>query len=170
MRQYSNIDVSQREEYERKIDLLTSLNKTLIGAIPDLMFVLSRNGTIINYKAEDRSLLYVQPDSFLGKNVKDCLPADVALLALDKIEEIISAGPVSPFTFSLAIDNKVHIYECRMSYDGNDEFIALVRDFTGAKKNRKRTFKKRYITRSHFKGQPAFASRKTFKRNHKRIF
>ena len=134
MGQYSNIDVSQREEYEREIDLLASLNKTLIGAIPDLMFVLSRNGTIINYKAEDRSLLYVQPDTFLGKNIKDCLPADVARLAMDKIEEILSTGLISPFTYSLTIDNKVHFYECRMSYDGKDEFIAIVRDFTEQKK------------------------------------
>jgi PAS domain S-box-containing protein len=134
MGQYSNTDVSRKQEYEKKIDLLTSLNKTLIGAIPDLMFVLSRDGTIKSYKAEDRSLLFVQPDIFLGKNIKDCLPADVALLALEKIEEIISEGMVPPFTYTLTINNKVHFYECRMSYDGIDEFIALVRDFTEQKK------------------------------------
>ncbi|MDD2280310.1 MAG: PAS domain S-box protein [Bacteroidales bacterium] len=142
MRQYSNIDVTQIEEYEKKIDLLASLNKTLIGAIPDLMFVLSRNGTIINYKAEDRSLLYVQPDTFLGKNIKDCLPADVARLAIEKIEEILSTGQISPFTYSLTVDNKVHFYECRMSYDGKDEFIALVRDFTEQKKIENELLKK----------------------------
>lgn len=47
--------------------MLTSLNKTLIGAIPDLMFVLSCDGTIINYKADDKSLLDTNRDIFLEK-------------------------------------------------------------------------------------------------------
>lgn len=110
-----------------------SVNDTLLEAVPDLMFVMSRDGTIINYKAEDSSLLYAPPSDFLGKKISAVLPKHVAEQTLSKIEEIYKLGKIPPFTYTLEINNESRHYESRMTYDGNGLFVALVRDFTEQK-------------------------------------
>lgn len=110
-----------------------SINDTLIGAVPDLMFVMSRDGTIINYKADDSSLLYAPPSCFLGKKISEVLPKSVAQQTLSKIEEVFKNGKIPPYTYTLDINKEYRHYESRMSYDGNGRFIALIRDFTEQK-------------------------------------
>lgn len=110
-----------------------SVNDTLIGAVPDLMFVMSRDGTIINFKADDSSLLYAPPSYFLGKKISAVLPKHVAEQTLSKIEEIYKLGKIPPYTYTLEINNESRHYESRMTYDGNGLFVALVRDFTEQK-------------------------------------
>lgn len=109
------------------------VNDTLIGAVPDLMFVMSRDGTIINYKADDSSLLYAPQSDFLGKKISAVLPQHVADQTLSKIEEIYKFGKIPPYTYTLEINNESRHYESRMTYDGNGLFVALVRDFTEQK-------------------------------------
>ncbi|EKD32336.1 MAG: Sensor protein [uncultured bacterium] len=110
-----------------------SFNDTLIGAVPDLMFVMSRDGTIINYKADGSSLLYAPPSDFLGKKISAVLPQHVAEQTLSKIEEIYKFGKIPPYTYNLEINNESRHYESRMTYDGNGLFVALVRDITEQK-------------------------------------
>src|SRR5690349_271113 len=49
-------------------------NGAILRAIPDLMFVMLRDGTYVDYHARDPKLLFVPPSAFVGKKVRDVLP------------------------------------------------------------------------------------------------
>src|SRR4051812_16989512 len=49
-------------------------NKAILSALPDLMFVLTRDGIYVDYNARDESALHLQPSEFLGKKMHDIMP------------------------------------------------------------------------------------------------
>ena len=51
-------------------------NTAMLRAIPDLMFVLRRDGTYVDYHARDPSSLFTTPDQFLGRTVHEIMPPD----------------------------------------------------------------------------------------------
>ena len=63
------------DELRAAVDSAEARNGALLKAIPDLMFVLQSDGTFVDYHARDPTALFVPPDTFLGKNVRDVLPA-----------------------------------------------------------------------------------------------
>ena len=70
------IEESRRE----RRTILESEHRTsaILRSIPDLMFLLSRDGTYLSYYASSTEELLVSPDSFIGKNMRDVLPPDLA--------------------------------------------------------------------------------------------
>src|SRR6478609_7473430 len=47
------------------------LSAALLQAIPDLIFVIGRDGTYLDYYARDLSGLLLPPDQFLGKKMRE---------------------------------------------------------------------------------------------------
>src|SRR5262249_46455299 len=58
----------QRRRSEDALVQSEARNSAMLRAIPDLMFVIGRDGTYLDYHAKDPRLLYVSPDRFLGRN------------------------------------------------------------------------------------------------------
>src|SRR4030095_8600829 len=50
----------------------------MLRALPDMMFLLSCDGVYLDYHARDPSDLLVPPSSFLGRNMREILPPDLA--------------------------------------------------------------------------------------------
>jgi rsbT co-antagonist protein RsbR len=50
---------------------------SLLDAIPDMLFRVTREGLIIDYKARSGEKLFMPPELFLGKYVSEVLPLDV---------------------------------------------------------------------------------------------
>lgn len=50
----------------------------MLRALPDLLFVFNRDGAYEDYYAPIASALYVPPEGFLGKHVRDVMPPDLA--------------------------------------------------------------------------------------------
>src|SRR6476659_6123676 len=61
-------------------------SSAILRAIPDLMFVMLRDGTYIDYHARDPKLLFVPPSVFIGKKVRDIMPPRLADVMMDAIE------------------------------------------------------------------------------------
>src|SRR6185437_8192134 len=49
-------------------------NRALLNAIPDVMFLLTRDGIYLDYHAKEKDLLLVPPEHFLGRNVSEVMP------------------------------------------------------------------------------------------------
>src|SRR5262249_52952766 len=63
---YSRADLLRRET---ALERSEARNRALLNAIPDLMFLLSRDGTYLDFHAKAPEDLLVPPEQFLGKKV-----------------------------------------------------------------------------------------------------
>ena len=126
-------DITERVQAEELLKESESRATALLEAIPDLMFRLDSQGVFLDYKAE-KSELYVQEDTIIGKNNRDIFSPAFAEFIDQKIGDTLDSGEMQTFEYQLPIPKRGLVdYEARMVKSGEDEVIAIVRDETERK-------------------------------------
>jgi len=107
--------------------------KTILNALPDLMFIQSRDGIFLDYHVADHNMLYLPPDRFLGHPVHDVFPPDLADRFLQVIDKTLSTGQLQIVEYRLPIGGQRRFFEARLVPYGKDRVMAIVRDITERK-------------------------------------
>ena len=126
------LDITERKTMENALRESEARNKALLEAIPDLMFVLSENGDILDYKAVNHNDLYAAPEEFLGKNLLEIMPPDVTDLTMEKMKNLKGTGGIETYEYALQM-NGLEYFESRLVPYGTDKYIAIVRNITERK-------------------------------------
>jgi PAS domain S-box-containing protein len=127
------LDITERKKMENALRDSEARTKAILEANPDLMFVLNEKGTILDYKAESEEELYKSPEEFLGKDIYEIVPPELAELTLEKILKVKETGTLHTYEYSLDI-NGLQYFESRVVPFGDDKFIAIIRNITEKKK------------------------------------
>ena len=128
-------DITDRKQAEKAQKNSENHAHALISAIPDMMFMLSRQGVYLDYKADIESLSY-QMQSIIGKKNRDIMPPEFCDLIDEKINLTLQTGQMQVFEYQLQLPSKeICEYEARMVSGSSDEVIAIVRDVTERKKS-----------------------------------
>jgi len=127
------VDISERMEAERALVESEMTREALLNAIPDLMFQMSREGIFLNYKASHADQLAVSPHDFIGVNIQDVLPGDLARLTLGKIENTLLTRVMQIYEYSLQVplgSGKEKQFEARMVPISDNDVMVIIRDIT----------------------------------------
>ena len=108
-------------------------NGAILRAIPDLMFVLLRDGTYVDYHARDPKLLFVPPSAFIGKKIRDVLPPPLAEQMMDALERAYQTDDVIVVEYELPV-GEPRAFEARIVQAGADRVLSIVRDVTESKR------------------------------------
>ena len=104
--------------------------RPLLRMVPDLMFVMSRDGVYLDYHARDPHALFVPPDQFLGKRMQDIFPPAMARLFEEKFEQALHSDEPVVVEYSLPMPGGEQHYETRLVRCDNDTIMTIVRDVT----------------------------------------
>src|SRR5262245_6714782 len=66
--------------------------QAILAAVPDLMFLQDADGTYLEYYARDHKHLYVSPERFLGKKMREIMPGELAQRFKDAFDEALASG------------------------------------------------------------------------------
>jgi PAS domain S-box-containing protein len=112
-------------------------NRALLNAIPDSIWLLRPDGTLIDIKTARGELfrgaeggLTQSADNLIGKTIYQLLPSGVAQQFLEKIILALRSDQVQLFEYEFAIDRQVHYFEARIVVNRPGEVLAIVRDIT----------------------------------------
>ncbi len=108
-------------------------SRALLNAVPDLMFQFDADGTIIAYEGA-RADLYRDPDDFMGKNIRDVVPADLAEATLTHIQRAHASGEMQRYEYKLPVHGEPRRFEARMAPVDDASVVALIRDVTERKR------------------------------------
>jgi signal transduction histidine kinase len=117
-----------RDEHRALLDMERQ-NSATLRALPDLMFLQTRDGVYLQHYASNLSELLVPPEAFLGKNMRDILPPDLA----DKFVaafRVATADEPSVIEYSLDLNGDKRQYEARVIALDGDRVLSVVRDIT----------------------------------------
>ena len=128
-------DITDRRRAEMALRTAEARNTAILRAIPDLMFVMRRDGTYVDYHARDASLLLVPPEQFLGKTVREIMPPDLAESVMDALERACTTGEPAGFEYELML-GELRYYEARLVPSGTDQVLSIVRDVSDARRAR----------------------------------
>lgn len=132
--------VQQKKELhdaKEKAQQSESRISALLKTIPDLIIVLDKNGTYIDYYTMETSDLFKKPEFFLGKNIADVLPPDVAVKYKKNTDIAINTKAVLVFEYSLPMSLGEEHYECKLTAFEDNKILCLIRNITQRKQAEK---------------------------------
>ena len=105
-------------------------NAAVLRAMPDMMFLMTRDGPYIDYHAPDQSALLVKPEHFLGRRMQDVLPPHVACTFEDHFARLVPGQPPTVVEYRLQMPDGEREFEARIVPSQNGRVLAIVRDIT----------------------------------------
>ena len=130
--------VVKHQRVEQTLKKSQSSNQAILNAIPDLVFQFDREGRFLAY-AGQKSKLYASPEQFLGKNLVDVIPAEIAYRFLDSIKMTLTNGEMQILTYELPFSDGIRIHEARMVPNGQEQVLTIVRDVSDLHAAQQRT-------------------------------
>jgi diguanylate cyclase (GGDEF)-like protein len=159
----ASLDRSQRELAEREAE-----KRALLNAIPDLMFRVGGDGTILDARAtEEGGPPRTQVRSTDGKPYQELpqykvLSAEVVHRGLPLVRQALQSGETQMFEIQVPLNGDTAFYEARVAASRENEALVMVRDVTERKRAEKRL---EYVSshdalsglynRAHFEGESA---------------
>ncbi|WP_214084327.1 PAS domain S-box protein [Methanoculleus sp.] len=128
-------DITDRKRAEERIREAEHRSAVLLGAIPDLMFVLSREGEYRDFQVPDVRLLALPPDEIIGKNIRDAGFSPESLDAiLQMIRRAIDTRELQRVEYELAVPSGIRQFEARLLALNDREVLCIVRDIADQKR------------------------------------
>jgi len=128
-----NIDITEKKLAEEKIEQQNERLNAIISSMPDLMFVVDKYGTNLEYYASNAEKLLAPVDRFIGTNVKELFDAETADLHVRKINECIEQHKLITYEYSICNRNSILLFEARLAPLGEDRVLTFIRDITEKK-------------------------------------
>ena len=123
-------DITERKQAERALAENEARLRTLVGAVPDMIFRFDATGKFVDYKSAE-SGTYVPPEVFLGKHYSEVLPPNVAALTKEALEKGGADKKTQTFEYQLANEaGDQDTFEARIITNETGEAVGLIRDVT----------------------------------------
>jgi PAS domain S-box-containing protein len=123
-------DVTQRKLSEEALRHSEARNRAILRAVPDMMFLLNREGVYLDYQAKDPRDLFIPPEQFLGKNIRDVMPPHLVPLFLNNLEQAAASEESCVIDYELPLAGETRHFELRMVSCDDDKILSIVRDMT----------------------------------------
>jgi predicted signal transduction protein with EAL and GGDEF domain/FixJ family two-component response regulator len=103
-------------------------NRSLLAAIPDMIFIVNRAGIIEEYLSGHGHTQEPQEGNWVNKPLEEILPPDAAQRARESIHIAMATG--KPQTYEHNLEDGRRWFESRLIAHGEDSVMAIVRDIT----------------------------------------
>ena len=126
-----NYDLTGKKSDEEKIKYQNNRLNTIIKAIPDLIFVIDKDGQYLEVITSEPEKLLINPDKIVGSNINEAFDPDLAKVFLSKIRGVLENGEIEvvKYVISLTGSASTH-FEARIAPMSKDKVMILSRDIT----------------------------------------
>ena len=107
-----------------------SRTRAMLEAIPYMIFEMDREGNILLFVPSPTIKPLLPPEEFLGRNIREVMPSDVADQTMFNIERTLESGMLQVFEYKLPAYDETRYYEASVIKNDIGTVIAMVRDIT----------------------------------------
>ncbi len=108
-------------------------HRSLTEAIPDMILLVDREGTYLEYKPSDDFAPTVPAETFLGRKISDVMPKDVTRASIEAIRQALATETLQTFEYELVKEGQLHYFEARAAPNAQGEVSLVIRDITERK-------------------------------------
>jgi two-component system, LuxR family, sensor kinase FixL len=127
------LDITAQKCAEEALAESRARNQAILLALPDIMFLLSTDGTYLDVHPRDRKDLLLPPERFIGRKVSEVMPPDLGQQIMNGFARVMAEGG-QVLEYSLPMAGERRYYEARMVRCGTEEILVIVRDVTESKR------------------------------------
>jgi formate hydrogenlyase transcriptional activator len=131
----------ETEVAARTSDLRHSENRVraIVNALPDLLFVIDRDGRYVEIVTENPRLLFREAHDMLGRTFAEVLPRPTAELLLDTVRKTVDTGTNQTVEYALEVQSGARWFEGRTSLlrsapGSAPQVVFIARDITDRKR------------------------------------
>src|SRR5215510_6559817 len=99
-----------------------------------MMFLQDRDGVFVDYYSRDAGGLLVPPEAFLGKNVREVLPGEVAERIMEVLARLDDSDQPQILEYTLSIGGEERHFEARVVKAEGHHALSIVRDVTNSRR------------------------------------
>lgn len=125
-------DITERKKAIDALAASQQRNHAILRAMPDMMFLFSRDGIYLDFYAKHPDQLLMHPENFLGKHLREVIPIGLADQFLQCFERMEETDETQVLEYGLLVQGRVRSYESRMVRTEN-QILSIVRDITDRK-------------------------------------
>jgi PAS domain S-box-containing protein len=125
------LEITERKRAEEALRQALAENEALLEAIPDLMFVINKEGDYVDFSKADAERFALPPESIIGKNVRDTgFSAEDEKEILSRLEQTLRTGETTTADYTLQTPRGPGAFEARLAKLNEDEVLVVVREIT----------------------------------------
>ncbi|MCB1916146.1 MAG: PAS domain S-box protein [Rhodocyclaceae bacterium] len=109
------VEISELKQRERRSDRLRRHLQATLNAMPDLVFVLDRDGEFREFHSSRGEHRYLSPESVLGRNLAEVLPSDAADVCREAMAEANQRGRCAGHEIQLELPDGDQWFELSVS-------------------------------------------------------
>lgn len=136
-------DITDQKKAEEELRSSEKRSKALIDAIPDILFLYSREGCYLDVEVKNDQQLtekgrqLFRSGKLIGSSVEAVLEPDIAKVVVTGIEKTLRTESLQFLEYSYSIKGQQRYFEARMVPAGDNEVMSIVRDITDSKEAEK---------------------------------
>jgi PAS domain S-box-containing protein len=111
--------------------------QSILEALPDLLFLLSKDGTFLDYHKPVSSFLLASPEQLLGRSVAEVLPKKLTEKMVTLGKRVFKTGKVQHLEYPLRVSGRNYFFETWLTCCDQDKILAIIRNITKRKKAEK---------------------------------
>ncbi|HEY6365594.1 MAG TPA: PAS domain S-box protein, partial [Candidatus Binatia bacterium] len=124
------MEITERKKAESALRESEEKNRAILQALPDLIFVQSKDGVYLDYHTKNPQALLLPPEQFIGKSMREVLPPELAQALARGFELVMQSSEPVIHEYSALIEGETRNYEARMVRHDGDKILSVVRDIT----------------------------------------
>ena len=126
-------DITKRKQAELELKQSNQRNEAILEALPDIMFVFSRDGVFLDYYASKTDDVLMAPEQFLNKKDHEVLPGYLAEVNQHTLKKLFKTGKVQNYSYTLEMNGKTMYFDARMVKLDGKRALSIVRNITEQK-------------------------------------
>jgi len=124
------VDITDKKNADEQIKLQNERLMAIMKAMPDLIFIMDKEGHYLEYFADNIDELVVPKDQLVGMNMRELFDEDISNLHINKIRECVETKKMITYDYSIIFKEMPIFYEVRLILLSDDKVFRFVRDIT----------------------------------------
>ncbi len=129
----SGFDVTAQVAAEQKLRDSEEKNRAILEAIPDVITIHDKNGTIVEIHMPNEEYLNVRKQELEGKNISDLLPKKVGVKLKKVMTKVIHKQQMETLEVNVPVADGTIDYECRLVPVNDSQVLTIARNITKTK-------------------------------------
>lgn len=125
-----HVDIDTRKREQLEIERQRRTLDSVFQASPDLYFLLDGDGCIDDFQAGSGADFHIEPDTAIGRNLLDLLPAEVCPRFKSAMHETRATGNLVTATYGHTVGRNERFFEARIRHLEHNQFAVIVREIT----------------------------------------
>jgi PAS domain S-box-containing protein len=123
-------DVTERRSIEEALRQSAHEIQSIFKALPDLYFRMDADGKILDWRSGRDEDLFLRPEQFVGRRMRDVIPQDAAAKIGRAIREVQGGASTAAAEYTLPMPGGKRAFEARLAPLFQDQIVAVVRNVT----------------------------------------